>query len=276
MGATQMTAKQQPLVSVIVPCFNSAKTIARTLGTIVVQSYSNLEIIVVNDGSTDNTTAVVKKIGDSRISIIEKENGGVSTSRNAGIDAASGDFIVFIDSDDRIAEDMIEKMASKIMANPNSLVVCGKQIGERKITVPKDIDISKDVPKHVVTSILKNGHLYSPCNKIYNLKIIKEYNIRFVKKVNFGEDLIFNLDYLKRAESIYYLKGCLYFYDLTDGGESSTNKSDYKFRTIMLEHLRSYLGDRMKEPSIAIKYNLIQLRWRVSVERAKLKQGRKR
>ncbi len=268
--------KQNPLVSIVVPCYNSAKTLKTTLGTILAQSYSDIEVIVVSDGSTDDTVKIAKAIKDPRIKVIEKENGGVSTSRNAGIDAAKGEFIMFIDSDDRIDETMVEKMLNRIISQPNSLVVCGKKIGERKISVAKDTTVSKNLPKHVVSSILKNGHLYSPCNKIYNLKIIRENNVRFVKRVEFGEDLIFNLDYLKHADSIVYLKECLYFYDMTDEGSSHRTKSDYKYRIIMLEHLRSYLGDEIKKPNIVLKYNLIRLRWQISTKRAKLKQGKKR
>ena len=268
--------KKNPLVSIIVPCFNSAKTIKNTLKTILAQSYTNLEVIVVSDGSTDDTVKIAKSIKDPRIQIIEKENGGVSTARNTGIDAAKGQFVLFVDSDDRISETMVEKMLNRIISHPNSLIVCGKLIGKRKISVPKDKTVTKDLPRHVVSSILKSGHLYSPCNKIFNLQLIKDNNIRFVKKVAFGEDLIFNLEYLKYVDSITYIKECLYYYDMTAEGSSHRTKSDYKYRALMLEQLRSYLGDEIKKPDIAIKYNLIQLRWQISTKRAKLKQGKKK
>ena len=268
--------KQNPLVSIVVPCYNSAKTLKTTLGTILAQSYSDIEVVVVNDGSTDDTVKIAQSIKDPRIKVIEKENGGVSTARNMGIDSSNGDYIMFVDDDDRIDKTMVEKMLNCIIDRPNSLVVCGKKIGERKISVANDMVVSKNLPKHVVSSILRSGHLYSPCNKIYNLRIIRENNIRFVKKVEFGEDLIFNLDYLKHAESIVYLKECLYFYDLTADGSSHRTKAEYKYRIIMLEHLRSYLGDEIKKPNIALKYNLIRLRWQISTKRAKLKQGKKR
>ena len=100
--------KQNPLVSIVVPCYNSAKTLKTTLETILAQSYSDIEVIIVSDGSTDDTVKIAKAIKDPRVKVIEKENGGVSTSRNAGIDVAKGEFIMFIDSDDRIDETMVE------------------------------------------------------------------------------------------------------------------------------------------------------------------------
>ncbi|MBP5656237.1 glycosyltransferase family 2 protein [Candidatus Saccharibacteria bacterium] len=268
--------KKNPLVSIIIPCYNSAKTLNSTLKTVLAQSYTNLEIIVVSDGSTDETVKIAKSIKDPRIQVIEKKNGGVSTARNAGLDVAKGQFVMFVDSDDRIAETMVEKMLNRIVSHPKSLIVCGKQIGKRKISVHKDTTVTKKLPKHIVTSILKSGHLYSPCNKIFNLQLIKDNNIRFVKKVEFGEDLIFNLEYLKYIDSITYLKECLYYYDMTEEGSSHRTKSDYKYRVLMLEQLRSYLGDEIKKPDIAIKYNLIRLRWQISTKRAKLKQGKKK
>lgn len=268
-------SSKSDLVSIVIPCYNSAKTIKRMLQTVLAQSYSDIEVIIVNDGSTDNTVKIVQEMDDPRIRIIEKENGGVSTARNAGINAAKGNYIMFFDDDDRIDELMVEKMLAQIKKTPDALVVCGKMIGKKAVSVVKNTTITGDLAKHVITSILKSGHLYSPCNKIYNLSIIKEHNIRFVKEAKFGEDLIFNFDYLKHVKSIYYLKDCLYYYDQTTDGESFHTKAEFKYRIMMLEHLRSFLGDNIKKPDVALKYNMIHLRWLISTKRAKRKLNKR-
>ena len=98
------------LVSVVIPVYNVEKYVEKCLDSVINQTYQNLEIIIVNDGSTDNSLSVCqkKKLSDSRIKLINKENGGLSSARNAGIECAQGEFICFIDSDDWIELDYIE------------------------------------------------------------------------------------------------------------------------------------------------------------------------
>ena len=104
-----------PLVSIIIPSYNIAPYIGHCLKSILVQTYKNLQIIVVNDGSTDETLAVVEKVAsdDSRIVIINKPNEGVSVARNYGIEAAAGDYIMFVDGDDWIDENMVESLVDR-------------------------------------------------------------------------------------------------------------------------------------------------------------------
>ena len=104
--------KKLPLITVIVPAYNAEATIERCINSIIKQTYNNLEVIIVNDGSTDNTQTVCENMAkkDTRINVINKENEKVSKTRNRGIEEATGDYIVFVDSDDYIQNNMIIKL----------------------------------------------------------------------------------------------------------------------------------------------------------------------
>ncbi len=114
------------LVSVIVPVYNTEKYLERCISSITEQIYQNLEIILVDDGSTDNSLEICNEWSkkDKRIKVVHKENGGLSSARNAGIDASLGDYLVLVDSDDRIAKEMISKMYSAIRIHDADLAIC--------------------------------------------------------------------------------------------------------------------------------------------------------
>ena len=127
------------LISIIVPCFNSEKTIATCLMSIEKQSYSNIEIIVIDDGSTDATVSIVEKLAknDNRIKVYSKSNEGVSIARNYGIEKATGEYIGFVDADDMIICNMYEEMIWAIENKQAGLVVC-------KYSTNKDKSIDDD------------------------------------------------------------------------------------------------------------------------------------
>ncbi|MBC1757063.1 glycosyltransferase [Listeria seeligeri] len=113
----------EPLVSVIIPVYNVEKYVKRCLESVINQTYTNLEIIVVNDGATDNSAFVVKAIHDERIRYFEKENGGQATARNFGLDVATGDYIVMIDSDDYVSESLVETCLNTVEKTKADLVL---------------------------------------------------------------------------------------------------------------------------------------------------------
>ena len=108
--------KSLPLISVIIPVYNVQDYLARCLDSILAQTYQNLEIILVNDGSKDNSGAICDEYAarDDRVQVIHKENGGLSTARNAGLDLAAGEYLSFIDSDDWIASDAYEHLMNLV------------------------------------------------------------------------------------------------------------------------------------------------------------------
>ena len=111
------------LVSIIVPMYNSEKYIVRCIDSLLEQSYENIEIIVVDDGSSDNSVEIIKKYNDNRINIYQKRNEGVSATRNLGIEKSNGDFLLFVDSDDYVSKDIVKVMLDKVNSE-NSMILC--------------------------------------------------------------------------------------------------------------------------------------------------------
>jgi glycosyltransferase involved in cell wall biosynthesis len=202
-------------ISIIVPAYNSEKTLKRCIDSIINQTYSNIEIIIVNDGSTDNTKEICDQYAqnDLRIKVIHKNNGGVSSARNEGIKNASGEFIQFIDSDDYIDVNMCERLVKVIKEHNSDLVVCGYKtiLGDSISFEPcinKRVDEIADLSGYF--SELYKKHLFnSPWNKLYKREKINFY---YDENLSLGEDLLFNLEYLKRSKKISFIEDCLYNY----------------------------------------------------------------
>lgn len=265
----------QPIVSIVIPAYNAAKTINRVIDGILDQ-YGPLEIIVVNDGSTDGTAKALSKYKDERrVTVITQNNAGASTARNAGIEHASGKYLMFVDSDDDFAPDFVATMVDAMEAKKVGIAICGHGgDGVRPILPDNTGLVNKNLPKHICSSILKNGLLYPNWNKIYINQIIKEKNIFFDEGIGYGEDLIFNLNYFKYVDSIYYIKKPLYTYIYRSGGLSAKTKSNLHYRYEMLAALRDYLDDSLQKPDVALKYQLIRMRWIFSAKKTKMGQGK--
>lgn len=206
-----------PLVSVIMPAYNAERTIGRAIESVLNQTYTNIELIVVNDGSTDKTSDVVMRFHDFRIVIVNQVNTGLSGARNVGIERARGIYLTFIDSDDWYEKDYIEKHIQSTMNNYAQMSVCGIICHKRNkdvcsITFDACCDASYDNIDFL--SVLETGIMNSACNKMYEVRIIREYHLCF-KKISIVEDLDFNLHYLEHINSICFLPYHLYHYDNT-------------------------------------------------------------
>lgn len=227
---------QKNLINVIVPVYNTEKYIRKCLDSIINQTYRNLKIILVDDGSIDSSGTICDEYAqkDDRVKVIHKENGGVSSARNAGLDACTleGDFVAFVDSDDWLELDMYERLLEQIYLYNADIATC-------KISL-EYLDNSRIVDKKLKSSIcffLKdkeelikkflNRELYGSSNdKLYNIKLFRE--IRF--PVNqFYEDNYLALEILLRAKSI--VVGCDSCYYYRQNNSSITrNFSRKKFR----------------------------------------------
>ena len=119
-----------PQISVIVPIYNVEKYLAKCIDSIINQTLTNIEIILVNDGSTDNSRKIIDKYDkkDSRIKVIHKKNGGQGSARNAGLDIAKGEYIGFVDSDDWIDSNMYENLYNAAISNNADIVVCNRKV----------------------------------------------------------------------------------------------------------------------------------------------------
>lgn len=210
--------------SVIIPAYNSEKTLARCLESILLQTFNDFEIIIINDGSEDNTRSIINSysLKDSRIRGIHKENQGVSSARNTGIKNANGEFIVFADADDIVEPEWLESF--NIDKNTDLCVQGMKVIHSDKIELLKIKTEEKieGTPKIAETLISNNLLGYSP-TKRFKLHILKKYNILFDTTIHYREDDLFVLNYIEHIKDLKCLNHAHYIYYAPT--ESKTYKS---------------------------------------------------
>ena len=206
------------LVSIIIPVYNVRKYLEECLDSVINQTYKNIEIICVNDGSTDNSLELLYEYSkkDSRIKIIDKKNGGVSSARNLGIKNAIGEYIYFVDSDDWIELNLIEEFVNVIKTEEVDIVRCNhyKNQNENNISFDKTISNKKVEDKEINECIEKivEGKIpaYVPC-LIAKKEIVLKTNL-FDEKIVLMEDTLFYIDLFSKCKSIYFLDKPLYHY----------------------------------------------------------------
>lgn len=219
------------MISVIVPVYNAEKTIERCVSSIQTQSYKDIEIILVNDGSKDASLILCQKMQktDSRIKIIDTPNGGVSFARNLGIKMSKGQYIMFVDSDDYVEPEWCEKLYGTI-SRDESLGICNvlcKNVETNVDEVQNELHCEHNILEAKdFWEVFKLNLLHQPYNKIYSNHVIKDNNILFDESISLGEDLIFNLEYLQHISKINIINEALYNY--TIAGNESLCRRYYK------------------------------------------------
>ncbi|MFV0577641.1 MAG: glycosyltransferase family 2 protein [Fusobacterium ulcerans] len=208
------------LISVIVPVYNVEKYLERCLNSIIDQTYKNIEIICINDGSNDSCGDILKIYNkkDNRVKIIEQENQGLSSARNTGLVAAGGEYIFFVDSDDWLPLNALELLYKKIKKD-NSDIVIGTivkvYLNKSKKYVLKNLEEKIYSSEEYLKYSMKNKNFTANVvNKLYKTKIIRKYNICFEKEVLF-EDFLFTIQYLIYSKKISILNNDIYYYCLT-------------------------------------------------------------
>ena len=220
---------KEPLVSIIVPVYNGERAIERCLRSIQNQSYTNTEIIVVNDGSTDHTERVLAKyaVSDKRFVIINQENKGVSESRNAGMKAASGEYFQFVDGDDWLPKYATEEFVRTALTYDCGMVisdyyrVCGKRIYEKGnidggpvITRSRFAEYMMAAPANFYYGVL--------WNKFFRADIIRKFGLICSPELDWCEDFRFNLEYLQYVGKVGVITRPLYYYVKTKGSLVAT------------------------------------------------------
>lgn len=205
----------EPLISVIVPIYKVEEYLSRCVDSIINQTYKNLEIILVDDGSPDNCPKICDDYAkmDNRIKVIHKENGGLSDARNAGMNVATGEYISFIDSDDWIENSMFEEMLNRMHEDKSDVVSCGvkwvKENGDliRNVTVNSEIVLNKqDSLKEIINDGLLKQHVW---NKLYKAEIIQE--IPF-EKGKYHEDVFWSYLVFSNVEKVSIITESFYCY----------------------------------------------------------------
>ena len=196
----------KPLVSVIVPIYNVEKYLEKCIDSIINQTLKEIEIILVDDGSTDNCPRIIDEYAqkDKRVIAIHKENGGQGSARNAGLDIASGEYIGFVDSDDWIDLNMYEELYNSLIVNKADIAICNRNIYNEDYICKSKVEVKGILYENVNSNIINyiSSDMFYPnalgvVNKLYRRDLIRNNNIRFndVKKVG-SEDTLFNYEIL--------------------------------------------------------------------------------
>lgn len=207
-----------PAVSVIVPVYKAEKYLADCIDSILSQVYEDFELILVDDGSPDGCGKICDDYAkqDSRITVIHKQNGGVSSARNAGIKEAKGKYICFVDSDDRLLPEFLKECIKTLESFKTNIAVCAysQEIHglNKDIAYSKEPTVLLDRDKSIM-ELLEKVLIAAPWGKLYRADIIKENNITFPLELSCGEDLIFNFRYCDFAKEIAMINKPLYFYN---------------------------------------------------------------
>lgn len=245
------------LISVIIPVYNAEKYINRCIKSVVHQSYSELEIIVVNDGSTDNSLPICEELAarDNRIKVISQTNGGVSKARNVGICLAKGEYVMFLDSDDYMLPDMCRTMMEMLRSKQADCVISGIQEPEGGLWCPhKNIDYPTLVEFKKDFIYQLNTELLSPCwNKIFKRRFITHL---FNEDVSFGEDLIFNLEYLNNCHRLSFITTPLVYHEKQVAGSLVTKTGLQRLMDIEKSHqaVMKFAGTGCPAQDLLYKY----------------------
>lgn len=216
------------LISIIIPIYNSERYLEKCLDSVLAQDYPNLEIIVINDGSTDSSSSILKRYADIYPNLLyfQQENAGVSSARNRGIKEAHGKYIAFVDSDDTIPSNYISELYQIIKEERAELSVVSIQdsLGNtNELVSPVVIDFNdKQLDDHFLV-LNRCFLLYGPVAKLYLNTIIQKYHIVFPEELSYGEDLVFNCRYIDRINRIAYSPATYYNY-CRDNGFSLSQK----------------------------------------------------
>lgn len=226
---------ETPKISVIIPVYNAEKYLKECLDSVLNQSLKELEIICVNDGSTDNSLNILKQYSekDNRVTVIDKKNGGVSSARNAGIEIAKGEYIAFVDSDDYLELNAYELAYSDAKSNNIDIL----NFGWRGFPNESNWDKWRSSPKEkmfINDSInawfyCKIGANVNIWNKLYKRSFLIESGIRFSTKLKYSEDLYFNFLLFPKAKIIKFIPEKFYHYR-RNNNESAMSNFDLKFK----------------------------------------------
>ena len=234
-------------ISVILPVYNSEMIISRTIESVINQTYKNIELIIINDGSTDNSGNICKEFANkyNLIHYIEVINKGVSNARNLGIQNASGDYIMFIDSDDEYYSNTVEKVVQELNKNPKleQIVFSYDRIhintDKIKKMITEKINIVDGKNKNIFIEKLQKACLFNQIwNKAFKRDLLIDNNIKFDTTISSGEDYKFNIQYIDLVENALYIDEILYKY--YSGEEGLSLKTGPEKIYVKLDNLKEH------------------------------------
>ena len=243
-----------PQISVIVPVYNVEDHLSKCINSLLKQSYSDFELILVDDGSTDQSGAICEEFSriDKRVRVIHKANSGVSSARNIGIDKAVGNYITFIDADDFVEEDYLRELLDYEF----DLVICDAwytnpdgSTQKRILDLIDGIDMVSD--KNILCWYEK-GIMYSVWGRLFSLTLIRNNQIFFDENTTRGEDTIFMFNYVDKCNNIKFISEPMYYYVQYGKEGSSSKKFNFK-NVVALNYLDSFIANWLENHNLQSK-----------------------
>lgn len=235
-----------PKLSIIVPVYNTEKYLSRCIDSVLCQSFTDFELLLIDDGSKDGSGVVcdVYAENDNRIRVFHKENGGVSSVRQLGMDKAQGEYVIHVDSDDYVESTMLERLYKCASENDSDVVICDFYVNQSDCEY-----IVKQQPSsvnHLVVLSEMFQHLHGSCwNKLLRRDCYKKYNVSFPVDVSYCEDLSFWVCLLKNSLTITYLPEAFYHYVQHDSSivhnyMNKKNDDGWKLMMLLNKELKDY------------------------------------
>lgn len=239
------------MVSVIVPVYNAELYLRECIESILTQTYENIELILVNDGSKDNSLSICKSFEpDTRVIVIDKPNGGVSTARNEGLKVCNGEYVTFVDSDDTIPSDAIASLVTGMVEGVDEVVGQFWWQYDDKIVVRKHrrkLGVSKRdelLSRFIDDGTLSGFLISSNCCTLYKKDLINRYNIRFMESLKINEDGLFNFEYFIRSKGVNVVQNHVYTTRKHFGSSSTARPRNYDFNTIVCNRISELEWDK--------------------------------
>lgn len=256
------------LISVVIPVYNSDKYIGECLDSILNQSYRNLDIIIIDDGSSDKSFKICSRYqeNDYRIKLFTQTNSGVSNARNKGILEAQGKYIVFVDADDVLEKNYIEDMYNIICMEKDILVICDFKIWNMDTNkIIFNVDTKENSLLLTMKDFLKDywnnykrGYINAPWNKMYNVDIIKNNSIEFPHDITMGEDVVFNMNYFHHCKYVFIMHKYLYNYR---NHSMQCSKKIFKNHFVMLKKIFDTIENEFQNYGLMNNYTFLKVHY---------------
>lgn len=247
----------ESLVSIVVPVYNGETSISKTIKSVLDQSYKNLELVIVDDGSTDDTSKIVGGFEDSRIVLKQIPNGGVSHARNVGIDTATGSYISFLDADDTYERDFVETMLSHIKNTDSDLCFCGYNTITNESRQPRNTSFST---ANVLQDYLLGKVAIQTAGWFVKKSVIDNNAIRFMENISWGEDIEFFSEVISLSNTITSTESYLVNYvidaDASQLSAFSLDKIDKDYESVMRMVKSSRVNTNSQIERILLGYRL--------------------
>lgn len=240
--------------SVIIPAYNVKATLSRCLDSLVPQLPADAEVLLVNDGSNDGTEEICRSFAEKnrQIRLVSKNNGGVSSARNAGLELAAGEYVLFIDADDAVSPNYFSVLDAALKDSPDMLIFRKRLIGKNgsESAKPGRVSIFKGKLKSsgYLSKCLRRQELNLITTKAFKREIIASHGLRFDERLDIGEDKVFAFAFSLCSEKVKSISAALYCLSVETPDSLSRRKRDRLCESVLLEH--RLMSDMLKETDI--------------------------